>query len=386
MRKQALLLLPGSILCFLFLLSAIPVRECRVLIIEDISWDPEIGRHLEGLGAQDGTAFRIERADGISPALSARKKGSFDAIVLGRTLMEGASAAQVRRLQRRTGARLLLHQDWAYAVDYFKEPCIEPAFAAYGYDQRRMYDDLTARTQALAGRWGLEVLPVGTAVQNVRGTFDRDNLTCDGVRLNHSIGCYLAACIWYEALTGRDVRENAYDPGRLSPERAALSRGAAHAAMEHPYAVTDFGFRKHGVLSYDVEVPLVVLALAALRHALVAEALRDRRPLEREGKLLLALRNHARERGRHLGPEREVALGLVEKVVNLLADFLARFPGKEFITLDDARIVLTETRRLSRGAKRVENAAAPRHVLGIEVPHSARRLKTDLVCHRSVLS
>ena len=259
MRKQALLLLPGSILCFLFLLSAIPVRECRVLIIEDISWDPEIGRHLEGLGAQDGTAFRIERADGISPALSARKKGSFDAIVLGRTLMEGASAAQVRRLQRRTGARLLLHQDWAYAVDYFKEPCIEPAFAAYGYDQRRMYDDLTARTQALAGRWGLEVLPVGTAVQNVRGTFDRDNLTCDGVRLNHSIGCYLAACIWYEALTGRDVRENAYDPGRLSPERAALSRGAAHAAMEHPYAVTDFGFRKLDTNYDEAQVPAYTL-------------------------------------------------------------------------------------------------------------------------------
>ena len=140
------------------------------------------------------------------------------------------------------------------------------------------------------------------------------------------------------------------------------------------------------LLAHDVEVPLVVLALAALRHALVAEALRDRRPLEREGKLLLALRDHSRKRRRHLGAKGEMALGLVEKVVNLLADFLARLAGKELVALDDARIVLTETRRLSRGAKRVENAAAPRHVLGIEVPHSARRLKTDLVCHRSVLS
>ena len=159
-----------------------------------------------------------------------------------------------------------------------------------------------------------------------------------------------------------------------------------HAAQRVAGGADDLGFREHRVLANDVEIPLVVLALAALRHALVAEALRDCRPLEREGKLLLALRDHARERGRHLCPEREVALGLVEKVVNLLADFLARLSGKKFITLDDARVVLTETRRLSRGAKRVENAAAPRHVLGIEVPHSARRLKTDLVCHRSVLS
>ena len=106
-----------------------------------------------------------------------------------------------------------------------------------------MYDDLVERTQALAGRWELEVLPVGTAVQNVRCTFDRDNLTRDGVHLNYSIGCYLAACTWYEALTGQDVRDTAYDPGRLFPERAALARGAAHAAVEHPYVVTDYGFR-----------------------------------------------------------------------------------------------------------------------------------------------
>ena len=255
MKRIAALLLSF----LLGLAPALAQSELRILVVGDVSWDPEIGRHLAGLGAQDGTVFRIESADGLSSTLSALKKGAFDAIVLSRTTMEEASAAQVRKLQHRSASRLLLHQDWAFAVDYFKEPCIEPAFAAYGYDQQRMYDDLAARSQALAGRRGLEVLPVGTAVQNVRATFDRDNLTRDGVRLNYSIGCYLAACTWYEALTGRDVRGNAYDPGRLSPERAALARGAAHAALQQPFAVTDYGFRKLNKNYDEAKVPVYTL-------------------------------------------------------------------------------------------------------------------------------
>ena len=242
MRKAVLVL---SLMLWAGLsLMAAPAQGCRVLVAGDVRWDPEIGRHLEALGVREGTIFRLERAEDLSAALLSLGTERFDAIVLSRTMLEEAPAAQVRKLLRRArGARLLLHQDWAYAVDYFREPCIEPAFAAYDYDQRRMYEDLSKRTQALVGRWGLELLPVGTAVQDVRATFDRDNLTRDGVHLNHSIGCYLAACTWYETLTGRDVRENTYDPGRIFPERAALARGAAHTAVLHPYAVTDYGFR-----------------------------------------------------------------------------------------------------------------------------------------------
>ena len=80
-----------------------------------------------------------------------------------------------------------------------------------------------------------------------------------------------------------------------------------------------------------------------------------------------------------------MAFGLVEEVVDLLAYFLARLAGKQLVALDDARVVLTETCRLTRGAERIEDAVAPRHVLGIEVPHSARRLKTDLFCHGIIL-
>lgn len=255
-------LLTGILICFAFATAAGPAwrgetaaagPQLRVGVMGDGAWEAEIGRHLAGLAAQDALTITVEPLDAPGP---------FDAVIVTCAQLEGQSAKAgerlIRRL-RRAGARVLLHQDWAYAVDYFREPCIEPAFAAYDYDQRQMYDDLVARSRSLSARYGIEVLPVGTAVQNVRGTFDRDNLTRDGVRLNRSIGCYLAACTWYETLTGRDVRGNAYDPGRLFPERAALARGAAHAAVAEPFAVSDYGFRKLNTNYDEARVPAYVL-------------------------------------------------------------------------------------------------------------------------------
>ncbi len=247
--------------CFAgFLLSLLTLfgqSSLRVLSVGVPNEDPDIVRHLTALAAEDGGSVHCASVLDCNEALTILKAERFDAIVMGRELL-GTKEAKclVRQLQRRAqGARLLLHQDWAYAVDYFKEPCIEPAFARYDYDQRKMYDALMADSRDAARIYGLEILPVGTAVQNVRVTFDRDNLTRDGVRLNASIGCFLAACTWYEALTGRDVTANAYDPGRLGPERAALARGAAHAACLQPYQVSDYGFRRLNTNYDEAQVP-----------------------------------------------------------------------------------------------------------------------------------
>ncbi|MBR1576409.1 MAG: DUF4886 domain-containing protein [Bacteroidales bacterium] len=241
------LLSVGAAWCLLFC-AAHAQNSLRVLSVGVPNDDPELVRHLSELTAQDGTVLSWNCAETLSEVSG----GAFDAVVLGQALLEKPDARrQLRRLRRHVrGGRLLLHQDWAWAVDYFKEPCIEPAFAAYGYDQQRMYAALVARSRETAARFGLELLPVGTAVQNVRATFDRDNLTRDGVHLNHSIGCFLAACTWYEALTGRDVTRSGYGPDRLTAERAALARGAAHAAWLHPFEVTDYGFR-HLDKNYD---------------------------------------------------------------------------------------------------------------------------------------
>lgn len=247
--------------CFAgFLLSLLTLfgqSSLRVLSVGVPNEDPDIVRHLSALAVEDGMTVSCVSVCGGNEALTALKTECFDAIVLGRELLGTKETKRfVRQLRRKAqGARLLLHQDWAYAVDYFKEPCIEPDFARYGYDQRRMYEALMAESRDAAQTFGLEILPVGSAVQNVRATFDRDNLTRDGVRLNASIGCFLAACTWYEALTGRDVTANAYDPGHMMPERVALARGAAHAACFQPYQVSDYGYRRLNTNYDEAQVP-----------------------------------------------------------------------------------------------------------------------------------
>ena len=259
MNRQCLMLLLAAILTAVPLAGSDPGREWKVLVAGEVCWDPEIGRHLAGLAAQDGETIRWELVSSLGGARDRLEAGRFDAVVLGRDVLPAQRRGITRLRRSAAGARMLLHQDWAYAVDYFKEPCIEPSFAAFGYDQQRMHEALNRQTDSLAQAFGLECLPVGTAVQNVRATFERDNLTCDGVRLNHSIGCYLAACTWYEALTGRDVRNNVYDPGRISLERAPLARGAAHAAVRQPHVVTDYGFRKLNTNYDEAKVPAYTL-------------------------------------------------------------------------------------------------------------------------------
>ena len=80
-----------------------------------------------------------------------------------------------------------------------------------------------------------------------------------------------------------------------------------------------------------------------------------------------------------------MAVALVVEVVDLLAHLLARLAREQLVALDHARIVRNEAGGLTRRAERIKHPVAPRHVLGIEVPHAARRLKTYLTHHSSSL-
>jgi hypothetical protein len=86
------------------------------------------------------------------------------------------------------------------------------------------------------------VIPCGPAVQMGRGTAisGEKELTRDGFHLSYSVGRYLAACTWFEALIrptlGKKVKGN---PARLqgtdkevSPETAALCQKLAAKAVK----------------------------------------------------------------------------------------------------------------------------------------------------------
>lgn len=129
------------------------------------------------------------------------------------------------------GTRLMWHQTWAYATN-----AVHASFPNYDKDQAKMYQAIMDASHEVCDKYGLEVIPCGTAVQNARSSYIRDNITRDGFHLNYTVGRYLAACTWYEALTHKSVVGNGYSAPYLIPDYKAAAQACAHAAVESPYA------------------------------------------------------------------------------------------------------------------------------------------------------
>ena len=139
------------------------------------------------------------------------------------------------KARTRVAVRLVWPQTLAYSAD-----ANHAEFPNYGRDQLRMYKAILAAGKRAMRESGIRtVIPSGTAIQNARGTFLGDRMNRDGYHLELTYGRYTAACTWYEALTGRDVRQNAWHPASVAPETAAACRAAAHAACRKPYGVTN---------------------------------------------------------------------------------------------------------------------------------------------------
>lgn len=130
--------------------------------------------------------------------------------------------------------KFLLHQTWAYAKNSTHD-----GFVNYNKDQNEMY---TAIINAVNNAKELVkidmIVPAGTAIQNGRTSVVEDNFTRDGYHLSMPIGRYLAACTWFEALTGTNVIGNTYKPSGLSEFEIAIAQNAAHLAILKPSEVT----------------------------------------------------------------------------------------------------------------------------------------------------
>lgn len=153
----------------------------------------------------------------------------------------------VKALATNDSVRLGFHQTWAYAQD-----SSHGGFANYDRNQFLMYASIVAAVEeAMQNHRGdLQFyIPVGTAIQNARTTELADpvigesqpvnrELTRDGFHLNYTIGRYIAACTWLEALTGISPVGLKARPKGVTPEQAALAQKAAHDAIVVPVAVT----------------------------------------------------------------------------------------------------------------------------------------------------
>lgn len=137
-------------------------------------------------------------------------------------------------LRKISDAEIVFHQTWAYPAN-----STQAAFASYGNDQMTMYEAIVDAVSRAAKECGIKtVIPAGTAVQNARTTQLGDTFNRDGLHLEMNYGRYLAACVWFEALSGKSVVGNAYRPETVTQSQADLCQKAAHDACLHPNEVT----------------------------------------------------------------------------------------------------------------------------------------------------
>ena len=119
-------------------------------------------------------------------------------------------------------ARICWMQTWAYSQD-----AKHPNYPRYHNNQQEMWDSIMACTPKQ-----LPVIPCGAAIQLARQTKLGDSLCRDGYHLNYVYGRYTAACVWYEILTGKDVRCNRYKNAQMTRKQRRLTQKSAHKAVK----------------------------------------------------------------------------------------------------------------------------------------------------------
>lgn len=119
-------------------------------------------------------------------------------------------------------ARICWMQTWAYSQD-----AKHPDYPRYHCNQQEMWDSIMACTPKQ-----LPVIPCGTAIQLARQTKLGDTMCRDGYHLNYVYGRYTAACVWYEMITGKDVRYNRYKNAQMTRKQRRLTQKSAHKAVK----------------------------------------------------------------------------------------------------------------------------------------------------------
>ena len=128
-------------------------------------------------------------------------------------------------------AQLCWMQTWAYSKD-----ATHPAYPRYHNNQQEMWDSIRSCTRYVQERFKildlrLKIVPCGDAIQRARNTKLGDTLCRDGYHLNYVYGRYTAAAVWYEILTGKDVRKNGYKNPQMTALQCRLTQKSAHKAV-----------------------------------------------------------------------------------------------------------------------------------------------------------
>lgn len=155
-------------------------------------------------------------------------------------------------------AQIALHQTWAYRTD-------APLLETWQISQDEMYAKLTDAYSQVAKKFDVPLIPAGAAIQAYRQRDDRQyvldkdfdfqtppaqglprqenslvvgwfrskdqrTLSIDPKHMNDR-GAYLIGAVWYEALTGHDIRGNGFAPKGISVDELKILQDVAHQTV-----------------------------------------------------------------------------------------------------------------------------------------------------------
>lgn len=139
------------------------------------------------------------------------------------------------------GATMMWHMTWAYQGN-----STHSEFYKYGNDQMTMYNAIVncVKTKVLAHDEVSFVIPCGTAVQNMRTSFQGDNITRDGYHMSYDVGRLLTALMWARQITGKSIADVSYKPSSYTYTDKLISaiKEAVESAYSTPYAVTQSSY------------------------------------------------------------------------------------------------------------------------------------------------
>lgn len=130
-------------------------------------------------------------------------------------------------------------QSWAYEINSRNN--LFNGFQDYGKDQQKMYEAINnaIQTKVTANARIKGVIPVGTAIQNLRESYWSDGLTRDAEYLSN-VGKVAAAVAVFKYITGYDINGMAMSDPVFDYARPHLNviKESANNAYLTPYAVT----------------------------------------------------------------------------------------------------------------------------------------------------
>ena len=133
------------------------------------------------------------------------------------------------------GARIMLHQTWAYAAD-----SKHADFPKYDSSQEKMHGAICDAVKRVMASNDIDgIIPSGPAIQFLRDKTGNYDHTRDGYHLSLGMGRYTAACTWFATLTRKNVNKVRFRPdgsdrrtAAITEKEARLCRKAARKAAK----------------------------------------------------------------------------------------------------------------------------------------------------------